>query len=398
MPMLAKLVHDYSGDPVLPERQLPEGDDPWGVIAQKGQFQGTPAEKLSEICGRICYDSFGKGRDSKAYHDHILEVNHGSVYEHFNYTVLIVLDGDRFTAELLTILANRPGVWLEFEHNTVRITLNLRSTVEWHRWSRHAGFTADSTLGDLARNVGARIRTVANKLAPQVVRLGTDDEYQCALVVELVQALHQEEQGVSMVMGGSRGFSHELVRHGDRTAISQRSTRYVDEDGSEYVTHPLLTAYCEDPEATINYMMEQCEYDEAAVAEVRASIEKALVVMHKSTEADREAYRAIVEGMQPWLVSQGADKFTARKQARGAARGFLGNALYTEMVFSASVAQWHRIFRQRCGLAADAEIREIGCQALRAIKESQYGYRFENWDLQEDHLGWFGVEREEVTA
>lgn len=39
-------------------------------------------ELVSEFGGRICYMSFGKGRPSKEYHEHILEVGHGSVLEH----------------------------------------------------------------------------------------------------------------------------------------------------------------------------------------------------------------------------------------------------------------------------------------------------------------------------
>src|SRR5690606_24684162 len=69
------------------------------------------------------------------------------------------------------------------------------------------------------------------------------------------------------------------------------------------------------------------------------------------------------------LISRGVDKATARKQARGAARGYLGNALQTEMIFSASVAQWDRMIEQRANVAADAEIREVFVKVVREIQQ-----------------------------
>jgi thymidylate synthase ThyX len=78
-------------------------------------------------------------------------------------------------------------------------------------------------------------------------------------------------------------------------------------------------------------------------------------------EAGRVAYRRVV-----WDLTQaGLD----RKAARGAARGFLSSSLYTEMIFSASVAQWKRIFAQRISVHADAEIREIMTAAKEIVDD-----------------------------
>jgi thymidylate synthase (FAD) len=96
------------------------------------QLQGSDAEKLIETAGRTCYDSFGKGRSSGDFAEHILESGHGSVLEHAQYSFFI--------------------------------------------------------------------------------------------------------------SGVSRGLTHELVRHRVGVAISQRSTRYVDESDSEWIRHPLFEA------------------------------------------------------------------------------------------------------------------------------------------------------------
>jgi len=53
------------------------------------QYQGSCPEKVVEIAGRVCYDSFGKGRSSEAFHQHILDVGHGSVLEHAYFTFYI---------------------------------------------------------------------------------------------------------------------------------------------------------------------------------------------------------------------------------------------------------------------------------------------------------------------
>ena len=45
--------------------------------------------RLIEYAGRVCYDSFGKGRDSPAFHAHLREVNHLSVIEHANLSFFI---------------------------------------------------------------------------------------------------------------------------------------------------------------------------------------------------------------------------------------------------------------------------------------------------------------------
>ena len=59
------------------------------------------------------------------------------------------------------------------------------------------------------------------------------------------------------------------------------------------------------------------------------------------------------------MVASGIDKFTARKQSRGAARGILGNALATEMLYTTSLKNWQHIIKMRASEAADAEIRVV---------------------------------------
>lgn len=220
----------------VPRDLLPDLGGLDAVLA-KDQDRGTDLARLTECAGRTCYDSYGAGRPSADYHQHILEVGHGSVLEHAS--ISFYLDGI------------------------------------------------------------------------------------------------------------SRGCSHELVRHRAGTAISQRSTRYVDESESSWAFHPLIGKYAEahglSPDVIPMY-----------AAELQASAQT--------------AYNKMVQDMQLWLVSKGIDKATARKQARGAARGLLGNALITSMVWTANLRALRNVIEQRASPHADAEIRLLANRLYECAK------------------------------
>jgi thymidylate synthase (FAD) len=59
------------------------------LASGKGQFVGTDGEKLAEFAGRGCYDSYGKGRDSEAFHANILDQFHPNVLYHSVYSMWI---------------------------------------------------------------------------------------------------------------------------------------------------------------------------------------------------------------------------------------------------------------------------------------------------------------------
>lgn len=223
-----------------------EAIDLFASSARGDQFAGSDAERLTEIAGRICYDSFGKGRNSRDYHQHIFDVGHGSVLEHSTVTVLI--------------------------------------------------------------------------------------------------------------SGVSRGLTHELIRHRVGTAVSQRSTRYVDEDHSLVVEHPKLTEFLHGSHT--NYA------ENSFINSLRRDAFK----------ANRELYRHVADRVEFSLVKDGVDKQTARKQARGAARGFLENGMETELVFTMNLRAMLNIISQRAVGAADAEIRQLACEFVKIGKQVAPAY------------------------
>ncbi len=356
---VAKLVWDGGEDVHIPE----EMGTPLTT-----QMKGTPMERVSELACRVCYDSLGRGRSSGELHEHILGVKHLSVYEHTHMTVELLDTG--LGGLPLQEFLNRPGVWVQILPTTpgcLRVTFNPRVVLNWNNFS--------STYAEYKYPEMRRILAQAMAEKCPMIVMPDGEKISKTYRVIVVEPSRDEEKWITMFLGGSRGFSHELVRHGDFTAISQRSTRYVDEDGSPRVDHPLVHAYLKENK------------DEEAAFVLRD------IDAVKSTA--RTTYDRVATVLQAWLKAKGVDKFNARKQARGAARGYLGNALYTELIFSASVAQWKRMLQMRCCDAADAEIRVVFSKILPELQKSRYGESFKGFCLEpsSDGIGMVAVER-----
>jgi thymidylate synthase ThyX len=326
------------------------------------QLQGSDFDNLVELSGRVCYDSLGSGRDSVEYHKHIIEVGHGSVQEHPNITFAIALDVPTFLG-CVEALINRPGIWIAKEIPTIltasagplfnlRVTANLRAIREWFEFP---------PMNKLSIVMGNQIQYLAKQKAPLVLQdLNPQDS---GMPLQIVEPKYEDEMWVSVFFTNvSRGFSHELVRHKFRTAVSQRSTRYVDEGDSYWCWHPLI--------------LKNINLDNPLVKLIgNEEVELSLDDIQKLC---REGYKQLVDKLQSQLISEGSDKFTARKQARGAARGLLGNALNTELIFSASLSQWKWMFTLRAAAPADAEIRvvmnEVYEQFLERFPDHFKGY------------------------
>lgn len=194
---------------------------------------------------------------------------------------------------------NRPGVWIEVDDKRHYATANLRALREWEEWGINK---ADY---DVAANALA--------IAAPLVAGFSPDSYGADLVTPWTDAQIWASFYIERV---SRCFSHELVRHKFQTAVSQRSTRYCDESEAAFIRHP-------------NGYTPFFGYRDAV------------------SEAYRNAVKtAIWEGKE-------------RKTAHGIAARVLPNGVETQLIFSASLAQWKRIFRQRINPAADAEIRGV---------------------------------------
>lgn len=331
---------------------------------REDQLASTPLDNLSELSGRACYDSLGSGRKTTEYHAHIIEVGHGSVQEHANLTFLIPNLSIPDYLSCAESLLNRPGVFARklVKKPTIvqpgqppmlfdlRITANIRAIREWFKVP---------LMNQWSQLLGETIQNLARTQAPLLMADIPEHEVgpnECKIVEPEID----EEVWVSMFFTNvSRGFSHELVRHKFRTAVSQRSTRYVDENTSPWAWHPLLETL----------------KDGAGCCAENAELWSRVVGVEKDAQ---EVYGLTVKALQEKMVAAGIDKFTARKQARGAARGILGNALMTEMIFSASLDQWKWMFHLRASRHADAEIRVVFNEVYELLSAA-FPERFVGW-------------------
>lgn len=344
---------------------------------REDQLASTPLDNLSELSGRACYDSLGTGRKTSEYHAHIIEVGHGSVQEHANLTFLIPgLKVPDFLA-CCECLLNRPGIFVRKEIKPIptlvptpagsmvfdlRITANIRAVREWFK---------TPLMNQIGKLLGETLQKLAKTKAPLLMHDIPDHQipdFKC----EVVEPVVDEELWVSMFFTNvSRGFSHELVRHKYRTAVSQRSTRYVDENTSSWAWHPLLES--------LQTGAGCCSTENAQLWSRIRGVE----------EDAKEVYGMTVKSLQEQMVTSGIDKFTARKQARGAARGILGNALMTELIFSASMDQWKWMFSLRANRHADAEIRVVFNEVYELLS-ARFPDRFVGWTKTEcpDGIGY----------
>lgn len=308
-------------------------------------FQGSCGDNLIELAGRVCYLSTKseKSRNSKDYHDHINETFNYSVQEHFNFTVLFKAENsvsrESLVYDLALNLLNRPGVvgyWRNGDE--LAVTLNIRSAREWkYSWNGQVISKYDS--------FGFEIQRIASQLCP----LAMSEADKCIFNPrhpakgELINPELDDEIWISYyIAGASRNFSHEWIRHRFRTGVSQKSSRFCDETNSDWSWHPLLTEYWNELPVDLLSQQKECQ----------------------------SSYEKLVNFLQDKLLKKGIDKTTGRKLARGASRGILGTCLETEMIYSASLAQWKRIIAQRASNVADSEIRIISSKIYDDLKNN----------------------------
>lgn len=83
-------------DPAVIRDFLADHELSWSTDTEVG------AEMLSEMAGRVCYMSYGKGRKTnREFLGHIVEVGHGSVLEHAVWSFLFTGVSRSFTHELV---------------------------------------------------------------------------------------------------------------------------------------------------------------------------------------------------------------------------------------------------------------------------------------------------------
>jgi thymidylate synthase ThyX len=297
-----------------------------------------------EFSGRSCYNSTKQlnSRNSKDYHAHINDSGHSSVQEHSVIAVQFDVSTNAI-ASMFAACANRPGVFIEAEFGVdsqyVYVIANIRAIREWQtftpKWKNGLGWHQSNSMIESSLISEAKVNApLAMFDIPDIDQalLKHTGAYQLSFGTynkDCPAILHPYITHSFFINGISRNLTHELIRHKFQTAVSQRSTRYVDESESAFIQHPLELQY--------------------GVGGLSHDIER----------ISREAYKDTYQYLYGKQIAKGVDPHTARKQARGAARGYLLSSLETQLVFTATAAQWQRIFAQRNHPSADAEIQQL---------------------------------------
>ena len=188
---------------------------------------------------------------------------------------------------------------------------------------------------------------------------GLDDEKTASYIDMLVSIGHEsvmEHASFTFgIEGISRACSHQLVRH-RIASYSQKSQRYVNEDGFDFVTPPAVS---EIPQA-------KQEYDRI-VSEISKSYSLIADMLTEKHKAD--------------FIAQGMDEKTAsskaRKLANEDARFILPNACETKIIVTMNVRSLFNFFKHRCCNRAQWEIRAVADEMLRlCIQTAPHIFRY----------------------
>lgn len=141
-----------------------------------------------------------------------------------------------------------------------------------------------------------------------------------------------------IIVGVSRSFTHELVRHRAGFGYSQLSQRYVDESVADFI----------EPD---------CIAQDAELHEIWAS----------AVQQAQEAYVKLVSGLQRRFADV-QDSTLRRKLARQAARSVLPNATETKIFVTANARALRHFIELRCNEHAETEIREVAALMLNILR------------------------------
>ena len=149
------------------------------------------------------------------------------------------------------------------------------------------------------------------------------------------------------IEGISRACSHQLVRH-RIASYSQKSQRYVNEDGFEFITPPEI----------------------ASDAEAKAEFDRSMAAL---TESYSKIASILTEKHTKTFMEQGMEEKEARskavKKANEDARFVLPNACETKIVVTMNVRSLFNFFRHRCCSRAQWEIKAVADEMLKLCRE-----------------------------
>lgn len=150
------------------------------------------------------------------------------------------------------------------------------------------------------------------------------------------------------ITGISRALSLESNRH-RMLAVSQRSTRYTNEEDAAVVLDPFYAQLYNNPTATYNERM---------------LVDDHIQSLYESIDTYNRQVQSLME-MNPYHL----DKHDLRKWARGKARALLPHALETRLVYTGNIRAWRWIIEARSDAFAEDEIRRLANAILMTLRD-----------------------------
>jgi thymidylate synthase (FAD) len=144
-----------------------------------------------------------------------------------------------------------------------------------------------------------------------------------------------------LLVGVSRAFSHQLVRHRAGFSFSQLSQQYHEETSAAFVEPAHLK---QSPEA--------------------------LEAWRKAMTVAKESYKAILESLGATPNGMGLElrKRELNRAIRSAARSVLPNATETKIVVTANARALRHFFKVRGSIPGDVEMREVAAAIFKLVQ------------------------------
>jgi thymidylate synthase (FAD) len=201
-------------------------------------------------------------------------------------------------------------------------------------WARSAHATGSEEAVEIAGRIC--YMSFGEKQSPR-----RNGEYIQNLIRQGHESVLEHVNWTFLLVGVSRAFTHQLVRHRVGFAFSQLSQQYHEETDAEFVEPPHLE---QSPEA--------------------------LAAWHKAIDVSRESYRVILDSLSKLEGKPGLElsQREFRRAIRSAARSVLPNATETKIVITANARALRHFFKVRGSIPGDIEMRSIAAALLNLVR------------------------------
>jgi thymidylate synthase (FAD) len=211
--------------------------------------------------------------------------------------------------------------------------INRFLEAEGMNWRHTAGATPAEELVELAGRIC--YMSFGKRQSPK-----TNAEYIANLVEMGHESVLEHVCWTFVLVGVSRAFTHQLVRHRVGFAFSQLSQQYHDETDAEFIEPAYLSQY---PTARAAWL--------------------------DAMQVSKASYRKILDSLAEMENKHKAqiDKREIRRAIKSVARSVLPNATESKIVVTANARALRYFLRVRGTIPGDLEMREIAAAMLTAV-------------------------------